>query len=604
MSALPIQMKLSDYVAAFLAKQGIRYVFIVSGGASIHLLHSLAARNDIQPICPHHEQGGAMAADGYARATGKIGCAIGTSGPGATNLITGIAGAWFDSVPLIFITGQVATYRMKGDTGVRQMGFQETDILPMIAPITKYAAQINDPLDIAYELEKAVHIAFSDRPGPVLIDIPDDLQRNVIDTETLRHFDPPENRPNGINSVTDEEIDCVINLLNCSERPVLILGWGIRLAGATEDALRAVRRLGVPVLPSWGAKDLIEETHPLLVGTFGTHGVRAGNFAVQNADLVIAIGARLSTHETGTPMSSWARGAKTVVVDIDAAELKKFETFGKPLERAICADARAFLQALNARLANWAHPSWQTWRDRIRGWKKSYPITQDVRESGTINPYALMKAFADALPHDEHIFIDTGCAIAWMMQGFPARMGQRLYHDFNNTAMGWALPAAIGGTLGLEKRLVTCVTGDGSLMMNLQELATIQRHRLQIRIFVLNNAGYSMVQQTQEQWLGGDYVGTSYEGGLAFPDFGLLAQAFSIPYLPLERGADVESVLKSAMREQGPVLIDVHIPRTERVIPQAKYGYPIEDAEPLLPRREFLENMIVAPLPKSLEPLK
>jgi acetolactate synthase I/II/III large subunit len=605
MNSRPTEMKLSDYVAAFLAKQEIRYVFIVSGGASIHLLHSLAARNDIQPICPHHEQGGAMAADGYARVTGKIGCAIATSGPGATNLITGIAGAWFDSVPIIFVTGQVATYRMKGDTGVRQMGFQETDFLPMVAPITKYAAQINNPLDIAYELEKAVHVALSQRPGPVVIDIPDDLQRQVIDTEALQHFDPADLQPNITNSVAEEDIERLINLLTHSERPVLILGWGVRLAGATDDALKAVHMLGVPVLPSWGAKDMIEETDPLLVGTFGTHGVRAGNFAVQNADLVIAIGARLSTHETGTPMTSWAREAKTIVVDIDAAELRKFATFGKPLNLAICADARAFLQALNARLINWPRPSWQSWREQILVWQKSYPITWDaVRASGTINPYALMKAFAETLPDDEHIFIDTGCSIAWMMQGFPVRIGQRLYHDFNNTAMGWALPAAIGGTLGLEKRPVTCISGDGSLMMNLQELATIQRHRLPIRIFVLNNAGYSMVQQTQEQWLGGDYVGTSYEGGLAFPNFGLLAQAFSIPYLVLDHDADVKCVLKSAMQETGPVLINVHIPRTERVIPQAKFGYPIEDAEPLLPRREFLENMIVAPLPKSLEPLE
>ena len=254
MSARSIQMKLSDYVAAFLAEQGVRYAFIVSGGASIHLLHSLAARDDIEPICPHHEQGGAMAADGYARVTGKIGCAIGTSGPGATNLITGIAGAWFDSIPIIFITGQVATYRMKGDTGVRQMGFQETDILPMVAPITKYAAQIQDPMDIAYELEKAAHIAISGRQGPVVIDIPDDLQRTLIDTETLRHFDPTTDSSESIKSVTDSEVDRVINLLKRAERPVLILGWGIRLSGATGDALNAIRTFGVPVLLSWAPK--------------------------------------------------------------------------------------------------------------------------------------------------------------------------------------------------------------------------------------------------------------------------------------------------------------------------------------------------------------
>jgi acetolactate synthase-1/2/3 large subunit len=215
-----------------------------------------------------------------------------------------------------------------------------------------------------------------------------------------------------------------------------------------------------------------------------------------------------------------------------------------------------------------------------------------------------MAALSEALPDNEHIFIDTGCSIAWMMQGFPVRIPQRLYHDFNNTAMGWALPAAIGGTLALGKHAVTCISGDGSLMMNLQELATIQRHGLPIRIIVVNNAGYSMVQQTQEQWLDGQYVGTSYEGGLAFPDFGTLAQAFSIPHLLVERSADVGHVLNATMAAKGPILVDVRIPRTERVIPQARYGYSIEDAEPLLPRPEFLSNMIVAPLPKSLEPIE
>ncbi|WP_448951172.1 thiamine pyrophosphate-binding protein [Labrys neptuniae] len=605
MSKLSNQMKLSDYVARFLAERGIRHAFIVSGGASIHLLHSLAGRTDIEPICPHHEQAGAMAAEAYARVTGGLGCAIGTSGPGATNLITGIAGAWFDSVPTIFITGQVATYRMKGDTGVRQMGFQETEILPMVDPITKYAASIRDPLDIAYALEKAVYLATSGRPGPVILDIPDDLQRQIIDLDALRHFDIAELAADTVEEPSSEDIDTLLQLLREAERPVFVLGWGIRLAGAIKEALQAVRGFGVPVLPSWGAKDIVPENEPLLVGTFGTHGVRAGNFAMQNADLVIAIGARLSTHETGTPMTTWARGAKIFVVDIDPTELKKFSSFGKPLDHAVHADARVFLQALNQHLATWVPRPWADWRDRIRGWQDRYPVPRDeVRPAGTINPYAFVAALSEALSADEHIFIDTGCSVAWMMQGFPVRGAQRLYHDFNNTAMGWALPASIGGTLALNKKPVSCVTGDGSFMMNLQELATIQRHRLPIKIFVMNNAGYSMVQQTQEQWLGGDYVGTSYEGGLAFPNFIVLAEAFSIPWLVIEQNSDVENILNSAMAVEGPVLIDVRVPRTERVTPQAKFGYPIEDAEPLLPRDEFLSNMIVAPLSKSREPIE
>ncbi|MBM3272988.1 thiamine pyrophosphate-binding protein [Candidatus Kaiserbacteria bacterium] len=594
--------KLSDYVAEFLANVGIRHVFIISGGASIHLLHSLARRTDIQPICPHHEQAAAMSADGYARATGGLGCAIGTSGPGATNLITGIAGAWFDSVPVIFITGQVATYRMRGDTGVRQMGFQETDILSMVASITKYSAQIRKTEDVAFELEKAAHIAVTGRPGPVLLDIPDDLQRQMIEPDSLRHFAPAP-APTAVNARLDFDIDKVLELARDAERPVVVLGWGIRLANADHLARDVMLSLGFPVLTSWGAKDIIEEANPLLVGTFGTHGVRAGNFAIQNADLIIAVGARLSTHETGTPMKSWARGAKVVVVDIDAAELGKFEKFGKPLTMAIQADARVFLCRLKDRLSTWRRPALNEWRARIADWRARYPAVRLAPPTRNVDPYAFMTALANAMSHNENVFVDTGASVAWLMQAFPTKLGQRLFHDFNNTAMGWALPAAIGGCLALGARPVTCISGDGSLMMNLQELATLQRHNLPVRLFIINNQGYGMVQQTQEQWLGGEYVGTSYEGGLGFPNFVALAESFGLPTMSIETKDQVPEKLRAAYRASGPVVIDVKVPRTERVTPQARFGYPIEDADPLLPREEFFSNMLVQPEPKSREPL-
>lgn len=594
------RMKLSDYVASFLAERGLKHAFIITGGASLHILQSLDDHPDIDPVCPHHEQAAAMSADAYARVTGNFGCAIGTSGPGATNLITGIAGAWFDSVATLFITGQVATYRMKGATPIRQMGFQETDILPMVAPITKYAVQIKDPSQIAFELEKAVHIALSGRPGPVVIDLPDDLQRSLIVPDALPRFDPDAEQETAA-PIDAAVLDAVLAMLEEAERPVLILGWGIRLASATAEAGALIRAFQVPVLTSWGAKDLMAEDDPLLVGTFGTHGVRAGNFAMQNADVVIAIGARLSTHETGTPMTDWARGAKVAVVDIDQGELDKFAAFGKTLELGIRADAGDFIEALLHRHKTGRDFARTAWQGRISGWKRNYPACPDTSSSGgSVNPYVFVRELGATLPDDEHIFIDTGCAIAWMMQAFPVRGSQRLYHDFNNTAMGWALPAAVGGSLALGNKPVSCVVGDGSLMMNLQELATVQRHDLPIRIFLLNNNGYSMVQQTQEQWLGGNYAGTSYEGGLGFPDFAKLSDAFSIPYRLIETSAALRSILGDAMTVSGPVLIDVRIPSTERVVPQSKFGYPIEDSEPLLPRDEFLANMIVAPLARSL----
>ena len=594
-----MRQKLSDYVIDFVAGLGIRHVFVVSGGASIHLLHSAHDRPGIVPICPHHEQAGAMAADAYARATGGLGCAIGTSGPGATNMITGIAGAWFDSVPVLYITGQVTTFRLKGDSGVRQYGFQETEIIPMVEPITKYCVQIRDVAEIRHELEKAVHIARQGRPGPVLLDIPDDLQRAMIETDDLPRFvagDAEEAR-----TPTAHQVDGVLEMLAGAERPVMIFGTGVRLAGAAADARALAEAWNLPVLTSWGAKDVLPGDHPLNVGTFGTHGTRAGNFAVQNADFVLSIGARLSTRETGSPLSDWARGAKVAVVDIDPAELRKFETFNRPLEMPIVADAGAATRALAAR--NDVETGDLTdWHARIAGWRVNYPVCpRDATDSEDVHPYALIDALSEAVPREAHIFTDTGCSVAWLMQGYKVRDGQRTHHDFNNTAMGWGLPAAIGGALALGRPTV-CLTGDGSLMMNVHELATVAHHGLPVKLILLDNRGYSMVRQTEEQWLGGVNVGTSAESGLGFPDWVALARSFGLPAESVGLNAEVPAALARLFASDGPGFLHVEIDHARRVIPQVAFGYGIEDAEPHLPREEFVAQMIVEPLPKSLEP--
>ena len=591
---------MSDYIALFLAEQGIRYAFAVTGGASIHMIHSIAERDDIDYICPHHEQGGAMAADGYARVSGGLGCAIATSGPGATNLITGICGAWFDSVPVLYLTGQVTTSRLKGDTGVRQIGFQETEIIPMVRHVTKYTIQISDASQIRRELEKAVHMAREGRPGPVVVDIPDDLQRADIDVAGLEGFTPPETADNpGAEGLGGKVAQC-LSLLQQAERPVLMVGWGVRLSGAEKDFMTLADGLGFPILPSWAAMDMCDNDHPLLVGGCGTHGSRGGNFTMQNADLVFSIGARLDSHETG-PMDSWAREAKTIVVDIDQAELDKFPYLGRTIDVPVRADAGDFISALLEAIGEgFTGQKLEGWWKRVREWKDQYPACrQEYHEETPVNPYVFFKALAGAAGENEHIFIDTGCTIPWIMQAFEFRPGQRLFHDFNNTAMGWALPAAMGGCFALDGKPVTCVAGDGSLMMNVQELAAVQKHGLPIRIIVIDNRGYSMVQQTQDQWLEGNYFATTEEGGLGFPDFSKLAAAFDVPAVEIDGNAAIADGLAKVYATDGPVLCVVHVPREHRVIPQAYYGYPLEDSMPLLPREEFLENMIVKPLPQS-----
>ncbi len=593
-------MKLSDYVADFLARQGIRHVFAISGGASVHLVDSIAKHPEIDYVCPQHEQAGAMAADAYSRATGNLGAAISTSGPGATNMVTGVCCAYYDSVPVIYITGQVTTFRLKRDTGVRQMGFQETDVVDIYKPITKYAVRVDDPARIRYELEKACYLARSGRPGPVLLDIPDDLQRGQISPGELESFTPePETRD--LSELVDQ-VDRCIEILEKAKRPVIILGWGIRLAKADGEVREFIEKLGFPVAPTWAMRDILPSSHHLVVGAFGTHGTRYGNFTVQNADLILAIGARLDTRAAGSPRTTFAREAKKIIVDIDPNELNKFGMLGMEGVLPICANAKDFLQVINQRVAGFSKQDISEWTERISAWKKRYPIClPEYWEQEEVNPYVFVKALSKESAEGSVIFVDTGCALAWMMQAFEVKPNQRLFHDFNNTAMGYALPASIGACFALDRKPIICVTGDGSLQMNIQELATVMRHQLPIKIFLINNHGYNMIRQTQDQWLGSRYLASSIEGGLAFPDFVKVADAYGYKTVTITNNGEVHARIREVLNSHGPVFGNVEISPEHRVIPQTKFGRPIEDAEPLLDRREFLENMIVKPMKASLE---
>lgn len=593
-------MKLSDYVAEFLAQKGAKHVFAVAGGASLHLIDSVAKNPDLNYVCPHHEQAGSMAADAYSRLTGNIGVAIATSGPGATNMITGICCAYYDSVPVLYITGQVSTFRDKGDTGVRQIGFQETEIIPMVASITNYAVKINDSTRIRYELEKALYLAKNGRPGPVLIDLPDNLQREEIEPDKLEAFEPEVTPP----------LDCFSQLDKClahirsANRPVLILGWGIRLAKAESEVYKLIKKLGFPVVPTWATADFLPSDDPLYVGTFGTHGTRYANLAVQNSDLILSIGSRLDTKATGSPITTFARQAKKIVVDIDANELDKFSKFGLSMDFLIQSDAKAFTKALNEKISNFDTQDYSSWLNSIANWKKKYPIcTKSYYDQKRVNPYVFVKSLAEICKEGDTLLADTGCAVAWMMQAFEFKKDQRLFHDCNNTAMGWALPAGIAASLALGKKNVICVIGDGSLMMNIQELVTVINQGLPLKIFVLSNGGYSMIQQTQDQWLNCRYEGSSRKGGLVFPDFVELAKAHKFQTFRITKTRELNDGISSAIHSKGPVICNVEIDSTHRVVPQVKYGRPNEDPTPLLNREDFIKEMIVKPLDVSLQEL-
>lgn len=595
-----LMVKLSEYVANFLADQGVTCAFGISGGASLHLIHALSENKKIAFVCPHHEQGAAMAADGNARSTGKIGVAVATSGPGATNLITGICCSYYDSVPVLFLTGQVSTFRMVNRTGVRQIGFQETPITEMVQPITKYCVKLEDPYLIKYELQKALHIAMSGRPGPVLIDIPDNLQREMIDPQKLKEFSSQETQI-CVTGFTDEQLQEFRMYVSEATRPILVAGWGLHLAGVQDQFRRFARALNIPVVATWGASNILSAEDPLYIGTFGTHGMRSANFAVQNADLVISLGARLDTKATGTPINTFARGAKKVMVDIDRAELDKFTHFGLSFDLLIHEDLRSFFTKADCYGFAELSDGYGAWFKKIQQWKMleySVDRTPSRRVMG-VDPYIFFNHFSRALPLSSKVFIDTGCSIAWAMQGAKFDETQGVYHDFNNTAMGWALPAAIGSMIACNETPHYCVMGDGAFMMTMQELATVRHHGLPLKLFLMNNGGYSMIKQTQEQWLGAKYVASS-STDISFPDYEYVAKSFGFSYMEIRSTEAMDSVLSILCESNAPTIVNVVIPPEARVIPQVKFGRANEDMEPLLPRDVFNDAMIIEPLQSSL----
>jgi len=595
-----MSLKLSDYVANRLAEAGVRSVFGVSGGASLHLLHSVSEHPKIEIFCPHHEQAAAMAADGYARSTGGIGVTVATSGPGATNLVTGICGAFYDSVPMLCLTGQVSTFRSVGSTGARQIGFQETPIVDMCRQVTKYAVMLQDPEDIAFELDKCLHFAITGRAGPTLLDIPDNFQRAIIEPDKLKRWNPVEQGNNNVSKwqsgILPSQIQRALKQLNAAERPVVIAGWGIHLSQCEKEFYQFINKFKVPVVMTWAAADLLSADDQFYIGTFGTHGQRHANFAVQNADLILSLGSRLDTKSTGTPVNSFAREAKKIMVDVDAKEIKKFEYFELSLSLGIHCDLKDFFKIV-AR-SDEAGKTRPDWFKQIAFWKSEFDSFDTMlrANSGGINPYLIIdKLFRDA-PSETQFFLDTGSTLAWSMQAFQPDASKRIFHDFNNTAMGWALPACFGAWSCDKSKTYFCLSGDGSLMMNIQELATIQFHKMPLKLFVINNGGYAMIRQTQEQWLGSKYVASNEGTDLGFPSFEYLAAAFGFKYLRIQSIEDMDRNMAEIAGKDEACFVEIMIPNDARVIPQVKFGRPNEDMEPLLPRDIFERSMIVEPV--------
>lgn len=589
-------MKVSDFIVDFIKDQKTKEVFLITGAAIAFTVDAFANRRDIRYICMQHEQSAAMAAEAYSRLTEGIGVAMATSGPGATNLVTGICCAWFDSIPTLYITGQVNTKEQTEKRKVRQIGFQETKIVEIVKSITKFAEKLEKAEDIKYLLEKAVYIAKSDRPGPVLVDIPINLQYAQINPKSLESFIPP--KPRKTLSTLNTQIKKVKALIAKSERPVILAGFGIHLGGAEKEFRKFINLLQIPTVTTWSGLDLLEYNHPLRVGQSGVYGDRAANFAVQNSDLLISLGARLDTRQTGGKVSSYARAAKKVVVDIDRAELYKGR--GLTPKVGIESDAKTFLNAFAKDSKTTEVPDISRWVKIIKDWKNRYPTLKEeyFKQKKFVNPYVFTKHLSEALPSNAIIIPDEGGNLTWTVQGIRLKIGQRLFSAFGNSPMGYALPASIGASFAVgNKRPVICITGDGGLQINIQEFQTIIHHKLPIKIFILNNNCYGIIKQFQDTWMGSRYEASQI--GYSTPNFIEVAQAYGFKTVQIKNHSELRKKITEVLSYKGPVFCDVLLNPDQKIEPKIEFGMPLEDMSPLLKREEFFKNMIIEPLPES-----
>ena len=607
-------MRLADYVMSFIARQGVKHVFVLTGGGAMHLNDALARCSDLNFVCNHHEQACAIAAESYSKATNNLGVAMVTTGPGGTNAITGVVGGWLDSTPMLILSGQVKRsdrmYRSDGTAlGVRQRGSQEVDIVSLVKPVTKYAVTIDDPQSIRYHLEKAVHLARTGRPGPVWIDIPIDVQASPIDPDAMRGFDPGEAAKSEQNDLEIKVRD-LIERLNRAERPFIFAGNGVRVSGAAAAFENLVRLLNVPVGLTWLAMDLLDDGDPLLVGRPGTVASRGANFALQNADFILVIGTRLDPPLMGWDPRQFARGAYKTVVDIDPAELRKLEG---AIDNPLCADARTFIE-LMVRLAGSALDKKKDrgpWLQRCLDWKARYPLVLPVhRAPGLVSIYNLAEVIGqEAGPNDRIVSGNSGSAIEVFLLAYRARKGRRVFHTAGLGAMGYGIPASIGVCVGSGGRKTICVDGDGGLQLNIQELATIAQLQLPIKLFVLNNQGYASIRASQTNYFGGPNIGCSPETGVSIPDYRKVARAYGLKTAVIEGQGegrlDLRAAVRKVLRSRGPVVCDVHVIPDEIRAPRVTsiqradgsfVSKPLEDLWPFLDREEFAQNMIVAPI--------
>ncbi len=611
-----MKIKVSDYIAKRLVQEGITHVFSVTGGGAMHLNDGLGHEPGLTCIYNHHEQACAIAAESYARLHNTIAAVCVTTGPGGTNAITGVLGGYLDSIPMLILSGQVRYDTTARSTGLklRAMGDQEFDITLAVGCMTKYCEMVVDPARIRYALEKALYLAQTGRPGPCWLDIPLNVQGAFVEEEELVGFDPKE-LDKEVPEVSEELVELALSMLRQAERPVFYAGNGIRIAGAHASFMEVVEKLNIPVVTGWDSIDAIYNDHPLYVGRGGIMGDRAGNFAVQNSDLVLAVGNRLSIRQVGYNYTTWAREAKVIMVDADAEELRKPTLH---VELPIHADAKDFLEKLISKLSDADRFAGEEWLSACRGWKEQYPVVQEkhYQAGDRANVYALIHELSKRLSEGQVTVVGNGSACVVGSHAYIIKKGQRFIINSAVASMGYDLPAAIGACLGeygnrvLQKnggmegiQDVILVTGEGSIQMNLQELQTIIHHKLPIKIFLINNQGYHSIRQTQKNFFGEPLVGIGYDSGdLSFPDMSKLAAAYGYPYKRIEKNEELAGVLDEVLKAEGPYICEIMVTTDQNFEPKSAtkrlpdgtlVSPPLEDLAPFLPEEELRKNMFI-----------
>ncbi len=599
-------MKLSDYVIQYLEKLNVKHMFMLPGGGAMHLNDSLGNSEKIQYVVCLHEQACSIAAEAYARVTNQPGLLMVTTGPGGTNALTGVAAAYIESTPMIVLSGQVKIADQIRDQGIRQQGMQELDIISMVKPITKYAVMVTDPQSIRYHLDRAVYEATTGRKGPVWLDLPLDVQTMQIEEQALTGWqskcEPDEDKKKQSVRLEQQVLE-TIDALNRAQRPVLLAGNGIRLAEAIPLFEQLVEELGIPVLTTWNGIDLLADDHPLFFGRPGGMGQRYANFVQQNSDFFLSIGARMNLLQTGYNFDGFAREAVKVMVDIDEPELHKINV--RP-QIPICADAKQFMECLLAHKDLIQKKDYSEWLSYARRVKEKYPIVlpEYLEQKNEVNTYALLDEITEQMSADDiYVSGSSGTCIDVSMQTFRVKKGQRVFSTKGLASMGFGVPATIGACLAGGKRRTVCVNGDGGFQMNIQELETIRRLNLPIKLFVLNNHGYAQIHATQKNIFAGHYVACDEDSNLTLSPISDVAAAYRLKTVQIRSNRELQGKVREVLEYDGPVICEVFVPISLSAFPkQVSYkrsdgqmeSLPLEYMNPMLSDEEMQENMLIS----------